>query len=88
MKAVGLYLVIKKSKGKVRTHRSGLEMPTDMEDRFVEATVTSVSDLGVSEFGINEGDTVLYDKHAGRNSFKNDEGEFFVITCRDVAVVL
>jgi co-chaperonin GroES (HSP10) len=88
MKAVSVYLIIKKEKGQVRTSKSGLDIPAEMNDRFIKASIISASELGKEEFGLEAGQEVLYDKHAG-HEFKGVDGESYrIITCRDVAVVL
>jgi co-chaperonin GroES (HSP10) len=88
MQAVGLFVIVKKEKAVVRTSKSGLDIPTDMEDRFLKGTIISVSELVMKDFGIKNGDIILFDKHSG-NEFKGIDGEIYkVITCRDIAVIL
>lgn len=88
MKAVGVYVVIKQIKGQTRVRKSGLEIPVEMSDRFIQGVIHSTSELGKNEFGLQDGQNVLYDKHAG-HEVKNIKGEDYkVIQCRDIAVVL
>ena len=80
--------MVQKTKGVVRTSKSGLDIPSDIEDRFIQGVIVSSSETGKKDFGLKDGDVVLYDKHAG-NTFKGADGEEYkVIYCRDVAVVL
>lgn len=88
MRGVGVYIIIKPSAGIMRESKSGLDIPASSLDRFVQADIISASDIAKTEFGLKEGDTILYDKHAG-NEFKGVDNETYrAITCRDVAVVL
>jgi len=88
MKAINLYVVIKKETGQVRTSKSGLDIPSDMADRFIKAKVISISEKGQEEYGVKAGDDILYDKHAG-NEMKSVDGEtYHIITCNHIAVVL
>lgn len=89
MRAVGIYVLIKQTKGETRQRKSGLQVPTQLSDRFVGGVIHSVSqEIGKDEFGLKEGQKILFDKHAGHD-IKGTDGETYkVITCRDVAVVL
>ena len=86
MEAVGHYIVIKEKKESVKKTDGGLLL-TDkhtQDIRFVEGTVISP---GTAVQGVNAGDTIMYDRHAG--SGIEIDGEFYlVITERDIAMVL
>lgn len=89
MIAVGQYVIIKPIKGESRQRKSGLHIPTELSDRFIGGVVHSVSkEIGEEQFGLKQGQQVLYDKHSGHD-IKGIDGESYkVITCRDIAVVL
>ena len=88
MRGVGIYVVIKPTEGIMRQTSSGLDIPASIADRFIQAEIISASKIAKDEFGLKDGDTVLYDKHAG-NEFKGvDNKTYRAITCRDIAVVL
>jgi|TARA_R110000737_G_C14624761_1_gene494668 co-chaperonin GroES (HSP10) len=89
MKGVGAFVIIKPKDGALRTTKSGLEVPTAMSDRFLQAELISASEeIGKKEFGLEAGQEILYDKHAGHD-VPNAKGETYrIITCRDVAVIL
>ena len=86
MKAIGHYIVIKEIKESVKKTDGGLLL-TDkhtQDIRFVQGEVISP---GTLVQGVNTGDKIMYDRHAG--SGIELDGEFFlVITERDVAFVL
>lgn len=89
MKGVGAFVVIKRKDGAMRTTKSGLEIPTAMSDRFLEASIISASkEVGKKDFGLEAGQDVLYDKHAGHDIQGVDGETYRIITCRDVAVIL
>jgi co-chaperonin GroES (HSP10) len=86
--AVGLYVLIKHKAGQTRMRKSGLEIPTEMEDRFVLGEIISAStSIGKEEFGLEAGQQVLYDKHAGRQVRVEGE-DYLMVTCRDVALIV
>lgn len=89
MVGVGLYVIIKPIEGVMRTTSSGLDIPTELGDRFIQGDLISASeDIGKKEFGLEGGQVVLYDKFAG-HEIKGSDGETYkLITCRDIAVVL
>ncbi len=86
MKAIGHFIVIKEIKESVKKTDGGLLL-TDkhtQDIRYIKGTVISP---GVGVKGVSEGDTILYDRHAGHGI--ELDGEFFlVITERDIALVL
>lgn len=88
MIAVGQYVLVEQERGVTRTSKSGLDIPTEMKDRFVPGKVISASKLAQEEFGITDGVTVLYDKHAGHPVRGIDGVDYKVVTVRDIAVVL
>ncbi len=89
MKAVGAFVVVKRKDGALRTTKSGLDVPTAMSDRFLQAELISASqEVGKKEFGLEAGQNVLYDKHAGHDAVGVDGETYRVITCRDIAVIL
>lgn len=89
MKAVGIYVIVETVKNQTRKRKSGLEVPVELSDRFILGKIHSVSEeIGEKEFGLEAGQEILYDKHAG-HELKNIEGQDFkLISCRDVAVIL
>jgi len=89
MKAVGGYVLIQHLVGQTRKRSSGLEVPTELADRFLRGTILSASEeVGKKEVGLEAGQDVLYDKHAGHEIKGVDGQEYKVITVRDVAVIL
>ena len=89
MKGVGAFVIIKPKNGALRETKSGLEVPTAMSDRFLQADLISASEeIGKKEFGLEEGQEILYDKHAGHDVQGVDGETYRIITCRDVAVIL
>jgi co-chaperonin GroES (HSP10) len=86
--AVGIYVLIKSKAGETRMRKSGLEIPADMEDRFVTGIVVSASEsIGKKEFGLEADQEVLFDKHAGRQLRLEGE-DYLMVTCRDIALIL
>ena len=84
MKAINHYVIVDKIKEETKTD-SGLLLTenTDVDNRYLRAKVISVGNLAE---GLNEGDVVRYDKHAGFGiDYKNKI--YYVITIRDVVVV-
>ena len=89
MKGVGAFVIIKPKDGALRTTKSGLEVPTAMSDRFLQADLISASEeIGKKEFGLEAGQEILYDKHAGHDVTGADGETYRIIGCRDVAVIL
>lgn len=86
--AVGIYVLIKHKTGQTRMRKSGLEIPTEMEDRFVLGEIVSASEsIGKEEFGLEAGQEILYDKHAGR-SVRIEGEDYLMVTCRDIAMIV
>lgn len=88
MKAVGYYVVVKQIRGQERESSSGLLKSPEILDRFIQGEVISSSDAGSREFGIKDGDRVLFDKKSGHQVPSPDGSIYKVVTCNDIAVVL
>jgi len=89
MQAVGGYVIIQHELGQTRKRSSGLEVPSELADRFLRGKIYAASEeVGKKEFGLEAGQTVLYDKHAGHEIKGVDGVEYKIITCRDIAVIL
>jgi chaperonin GroES len=86
MKAIGKNLIIKKQKeGTTKTKGGLLLAENHREDiRYVEAVLVSVGDEVV---GLNEGDSIYFDRHAG-HKIEVDKEIYHVIKVQDVVVVL
>ena len=86
MKAIGKNLIIKKVKeGTTKTKGGLLLAENHREDiRYVEAVLVSVGDEVV---GLNEGDSIYFDRHAG-HKIEVDKEIYHVIKVQDVVVVL
>ena len=84
MKAVNNFVVIDKIKQEEKK-TSGLIMTENTNDdvRYLKGKVISVGNLVE---GINEKDTVWYDKHAGHGIEFKDKF-YFVIKARDIVLV-
>ena len=86
MKAIGKYIIINEIKEDLKKTEGGLLLAeSHREDiRYRTATVKST---GTAVEGIEEGDTIWYDRHAGHN-VEIDETVYSVILERDVIIVL
>jgi len=86
MRAVGYFIVIKEKPEKVKKTDGGLLL-TDahtQDIRYIEGLVKS---SGTLVKGVEEGETVLYDRMAGHGI--EVDGQFYkVIQERDIALVL
>ena len=84
MKAVSYYVVIEKIKGKPKKI-AGLELTdkVDSDNRYIKAKVISVGNLVE---GVNIGDTIHYDKHAGHGIQWKDK-LYYVIRIEDIVIV-
>lgn len=86
--AVGAFVLIKPKVGETRMRRSGIEVPAAMQDRFLTGEIISASEqIGKEEFGLESGQQILFDKHAGQKLTIEGE-DYLMITCRDVAMIL
>jgi co-chaperonin GroES (HSP10) len=64
-----------------------MDTASTTEDRWIKADIISTGSVGKSDFGLEDGQTVLYDKHAGQPL--TIEGEkYHMIKATDVALVL
>ena len=84
MKAINYYLVVEKIKEEKRTV-GGFILTEDLDDaiRYTKAKVISV---GNATEGIEEGDVIFYDKHAG-HGIQYKELLYHVIKQMDVVLI-
>ena len=84
MKAVNYYIIIDQIKDEPKKV-GGLILTesVDNDNRYLKAKVVSVGNLVE---GINEGDTVYYDKHAG-HGIQHKEKFYGVIKQQDVVLI-
>ena len=84
MKAVNNYIIINKIKVEPKKV-SGLELTEsqDTDIRYLKGEIISVGD---SVTGINTGDIVWYDKHAG-HGIEFDGNYYYVIKHSDVVII-
>ena len=84
MKAVNYYLVVKNIKEQPKKI-AGLDImdSVDSDNRYVKAEVISIGNLVE---GVNEGDVVYYDKHAG-HSIQHKDILYYVIKVGDVVLI-
>ena len=86
MKAIGKYIIIEELKEDIKKTDGGLMLAeSHREDiRYRKGKVIST---GTNVNGIEEGDYIWYDRHAG-NNLEIDNTIFKVIEERDVIIVL
>lgn len=86
MKAVGKYIIINEIKEDIKKTEGGLLLAENHREdiRYRTATVKSV---GTTVEGVEEGNTIWYDRHAGHN-VELDNNIYSVIQERDVVIVL
>jgi co-chaperonin GroES (HSP10) len=86
MKAIGVFLVIEDIKEKPTKTKGGLLLTDKIKEdiRYRKGKIKSVGDLVK---GLETGDTIYYDKHAGFNVEIEDE-VLLVIKQQDVVIVL
>jgi len=84
MKAVNNYIIIKKIKEAAKKV-AGLEL-TEKQNSDVRYLKAEVVSCGPMVIGVENGDTIRYDKHAGHGIEWNEE-LFHVITVGDVVIV-
>ena len=84
MKAVNHYIIIEQIKDEPKKV-AGLILTENVDDdnRYLKAKVVSVGNLVE---GINEGDTVYYDKHAG-HGIQHKDKFYHVIKQMDVVLI-
>jgi co-chaperonin GroES (HSP10) len=85
MKAIGKYIVIKEVKSE-NTKTSGGLMLTEENREDIRYREGQVINIGTDVVGVNNGDIVYYDKHAGHGIEWNDE-LFHVINLGDIVIV-
>ena len=83
MKAINYYIVIKKIEAAKTV--AGLEL-TEQQNSDVRYLKAEVVSCGALVLGIEAGDIIKYDKHAGHGIEWNDK-LFHVITAQDVVIV-
>ena len=86
MKAIGVFLVIEDIKEKPTKTKGGLRLTDKIKEdiRYRKGKIKSVGDLVK---GLQTGDTIYYEKHAGFNVEIEDE-VLLVIKQQDVVIVL
>ena len=87
MRAVSLYIVVKKIKSKPKTI-GGLEISDsiDSNNRYLKGKIISKGDLCPPDEVIKVDDIVYYDKHAGHEITYNNE-QYYVMTIKDIVLV-
>ena len=83
MKAVNHYLIIDMIKEKPKVGGLILTDQTNEDNRYLKAKVVSI---GNNVEGINEGDTIYYDKHAG-HGIQHKDKFYGVIKQMDVVLI-
>ena len=86
MRAVNKYIIIKPIKEEVKPNKSGLII-TDKHQNDIRYKKAEVISVGNSISGLNKGDTIYYDKHAGYG-IEFEKKYYLVIKEQDVVVVL
>ncbi len=86
MKAIGNNIIITPYNTNIEETKGGLLLTSKQREdiRYNKALVESVSD---DIKGLNEGDVIYYDKHAG-HGIEFEKKKFSVIKLQDVVVVL
>ena len=86
MRAVSLYIVVKKIKSKPKTI-GGLEISDsiDSDNRYLKGKIISKGDLCPPDEVIKVDDIVYYDKHAGHEITYNNE-QYYVMTIKDIVL--
>ena len=86
MKAIGRNLIIQKIQEGTTETQGGLLLAELHRDdiRYLKAKIISA---GEDALGVNKGDTVFYDKHAG-HKIQDNQKIYHVIKSTDVVVVL
>ena len=84
MKAINFYVIIDKIKSKPES-KSGFVLTEDQNEdmRYFKGRVVSVGD---TVNGINQGDIVWYDKHAG-HGFEWEDNFYYIIKHGDIVIV-
>jgi len=86
MKAIGYYLIIEKEKQGTQKTEGGLLLAENAREdiRYAKGCVISA---GNDIVGINNGDNIYYDKHAGY-PIELDNKVYQVIKAQDVVIIL
>ena len=84
MKAINYYIIIEKIK-EAPKKVGGIEL-TEKQDTDIRYLKANVISLGDKIEGINEGDIIRYDKHAG-HGIEWKDNFYYVITVGDVVIV-
>lgn len=87
MRAVGNNILIKKAKEETISKTEGGLLLTGKQKQDLRYKQATVINYGNLVNGIKEGDEIYYDMHAGHR-IEIDNDVFYVITIRDVVVVL
>ena len=84
MRAINNYLVVEKKKGEPQKV-AGLIVneATDVDNRYIKATIITKGNLVE---GVETGDVVYYDKHAG-HSIQHKDILYYVIKVGDVVLI-
>lgn len=87
MKAIGRNLIIKKQKEGVAATKGGLLLAEKQREdiRYIKASVISPEEA--TKAGLNEGDLIYYDRHAG-HTIEIEGDPYQVIKMQDIVVVL
>ena len=86
LKAIGWFILIEEIKESVKTTDGGLLL-TDAHTQDIRYVQGKVITPGTEVKGVEAGDIVLYDRHAGHGI--EVDGEFYlIIQERDIALVL
>ena len=84
MRAVNNYIIVENIKqGPKKVGGLLLTEETDLDNRYIKAKVISIGNLVE---GIEEGDNIRYDKHAG-HLVEHEKTMFYIIRSGDVVLV-
>lgn len=86
MKAIGKYIIITETKEDLKKTTGGLLL-AESHREDIRYRVAVVNSIGTAVEGIEEGDTIWYDRHAGHN-IEIEDNIYSVIQERDVVIVL
>jgi co-chaperonin GroES (HSP10) len=86
MKAINNFVIIDAVKEEVKPTESGLIL-TEKHQNDIRYRKAKVISVGNNISGLNEGDMIYYDKHAGYG-IEFEKGYYLVIKEQDVVVVL
>jgi|TARA_R110002072_G_scaffold8720_7_gene43694 co-chaperonin GroES (HSP10) len=84
MRAVNNYIIVENIKqGPKKVGGLLLTEETDLDNRYIKAKVISIGNLVE---GIEEGDNIRYDKHAG-HLVEHEKTMFYIIRSGDVVLI-